>query len=477
MGIQDNTTHNTQTLKVSNGTQPRQKQTILIVDDTPTNLGVVNEHLRSVGYRTLVASSGEAALTRARRGQPDLILLDVLMPGLNGFETCQRLKSLPETSHIPVIFMTALTETEDKVRGFQSGAVDYITKPIQFEELLARVSTHLKITELTHRLEMTVEERTQDLQMSLDREQNLSGQLQSALDRSQALADQLRVALDRETELVRMKTRVLNVVSHEFRTPLCVISTSAHMLAKNGNKLPPDKKQSTQHRISEAVKYLTELLDASLQANEVYEPGLTANPIPVDFPKFCEMYITGIEGLSDSPINESYKGFDEDIQVDVPLIRRIISNLLNNAQKFTQDGSPIDFEASLVNNMLVIKVTDEGIGIPIHEQEEVFQPLSRANNTSNIPGLGLGLSIVANAVEVMGGNLSLRSEGEGKGCCFTVMIPMVGQEGESLLNPEPTAVDDEQNAADSQSDSDTPDDSDKLYSLPVSETTHHLINV
>lgn len=129
------------------------KPVILIVDDNPANLRVITEHLKTCGYKTPVASDGTIAIQRAKHIQPDLILLDVVMPGIDGFETCRRLKADDVTKDIPIIFMTALTSLEDKVRGFQEGAVDYITKPIQLEEVLARVSTHLRLRELTRHLQ------------------------------------------------------------------------------------------------------------------------------------------------------------------------------------------------------------------------------------------------------------------------------------------------------------------------------------
>ncbi|HZG39282.1 MAG TPA: ATP-binding protein [Nodosilinea sp.] len=155
--------------------------TILVVDDTPTNLEVLFDFLSNAGFKVLFAEDGESALKTAHYATPDLILLDILMPGLNGFETCQRLKENEATASIPVIFLTALTETNEKVKGFALGAVDFITKPLQYEEVLARVNTHLRLQSLAKqlqdqnaRLEQEVEERKQveaDLQRQNQRSQ------------------------------------------------------------------------------------------------------------------------------------------------------------------------------------------------------------------------------------------------------------------------------------------------------------------
>lgn len=119
--------------------------TILIVDDTPANLGVMVGHLEAQGYRVLIAQDGEEGLQRAELTHPDVILLDAMMPGPSGFEVCRRLKSRSSTREIPVIFMTSLTATPDKVSGFAAGAVDYVTKPLQVQEVIARIETHLKL--------------------------------------------------------------------------------------------------------------------------------------------------------------------------------------------------------------------------------------------------------------------------------------------------------------------------------------------
>ncbi len=139
-------------------------RTVLIVDDNPTNLGVLSNYLREYGFRILVARNGESALKRLQYARADIILLDVMMPGLNGFETCDLLKANEETKNIPVIFMTALSEAEDKIKGFKAGAVDYVTKPLQHEEVLLRITTHLRIQELTRSLQ----EQNVRLQGTLD---------------------------------------------------------------------------------------------------------------------------------------------------------------------------------------------------------------------------------------------------------------------------------------------------------------------
>lgn len=158
-----------------NPSQPQ--QTILVVDDTPTNIQVLFDLLDVSGYRVAIAKSGESALKRMQNSLPDLILLDVMMPGIDGFETCRQLKASAATRDIPVIFMTALSDTVDKVKGLKLGAVDYITKPIQHEEVLARIDVHLQLRHLQQNLEAQVAARTTELTDALETLQQAQLQL------------------------------------------------------------------------------------------------------------------------------------------------------------------------------------------------------------------------------------------------------------------------------------------------------------
>jgi PAS domain S-box-containing protein len=156
--------------------------TVLIIDDDAPTLKALISYLQGLGFKPLIARTGERGLDVARRSKPDIILLDVMMPGLDGFETCRRLKADPKLKDIPIIFLTALTNTTDKIKGFEAGAVDYITKPIQNQEVSARIHTHLRLHELTERLEQKVQEQTQELTIAIEEARQLNRQLQQAND-------------------------------------------------------------------------------------------------------------------------------------------------------------------------------------------------------------------------------------------------------------------------------------------------------
>ncbi len=179
---------------------------ILIVDDNPANLGVLSDYLKDFGFRILAARSGDSALKKLEHVQPDIILMDVMMPGIDGFETCRQVKANPKTKDIPVIFMTALAETGDKVRGFKAGGVDYITKPLQHEEVLARVTTHLRIRDLTQNLQtqnVQLQSLTKELQVTnsvlskralqLETSSQVGQRVTSILSLDELLADLARI--------------------------------------------------------------------------------------------------------------------------------------------------------------------------------------------------------------------------------------------------------------------------------------------
>ena len=186
------------------------KHTILIVDDNATNLKVISDYLKNFGFGIMVARSGEIALKRVQYALPDIILLDIMMPGINGFETCERLKANEHTKDIPVIFMTALSEAEDKVKGFEAGAVDYVTKPLQYSEVVARITTHLKIRELTRNLQ----DQNEQLQGLTTQLQNTNAELVKVSDElreANAALSQRAVQLEASNQVGQQVTSILDL--------------------------------------------------------------------------------------------------------------------------------------------------------------------------------------------------------------------------------------------------------------------------
>lgn len=229
--------------------QVSQSETILIVDDTPTNIQVLMETLGNRGYKFLVAVDGHSALEQIKHFKPSLILLDIMMPGLDGFETCDRLKKNPDTKHIPVIFMTSLTDTQDKVKGFQLGAVDFITKPFQAEEVLSRIATHLRLRQLQEHLEDLVQQRTQELSEALSKVEMLKNQLEAEnnylqeelyqtglfiLEEIETQSPAFRKVLEKVDKVARTDTTVL--ISGESGTGKELLARALHRRSKRAKK-------------------------------------------------------------------------------------------------------------------------------------------------------------------------------------------------------------------------------------------------
>jgi two-component system, sensor histidine kinase and response regulator len=391
--------------------------TILIVDDNPINLGVIDHALSNAGYNVRIEVEGLNVIKQVHLSIPDLILLDIMLPDINGFEVCQQLKADLLTQSIPVIFMTALADTIDKVKGLSLGAVDYITKPFQEEELLARVRTHLHLRQLSRTLEIQnqqLRELTEDLE-----------------NRVAERTAELRQALETEKELNQLKSRFITMASHEFRTPLAIISSSSGILQKFSDRLSPEKKQTHLQTIQKTIKHITQILDDVLMINRTEGDYIKLQIEPLDMISFCQHLKEEIE-LSNTPYKiEFFVDLEEEIsnnslvmQFDKKLVQQILTNLLINAIKYSPDHNLVKLSLTKANNQLLFKISDSGIGIPEIDQANLFAFFHRASNVGTISGTGLGLSIVKKCVDLHQGKITFNSQ-VGKGTIFTVSIPFL----------------------------------------------------
>lgn len=393
-------------------------KTVLLVDDNPTNLGLLFETLAQSELRLLVAEDGEAALEQIQYLKPDIILLDVMMPCMDGFETCRRLKSNPNTQDIPVIFMTALNETVSKVEGLSIGGVDYITKPIQPDEVLARVNVHLKL----HDLQTQLKEKNQVLQQEIQ---------------------------DRERAEHALKL-LIRTVSHDLKNPITGLSLvlknilqnqpndSVHALDEKGAIAVP---RDVLERMADSAEHQLNLIHSLLDTHTFDATSAPSSTSPLDqsvvlhykpvaFHPLVHRVIQEIESLAEknqSTIRNQVPSNLPLVYADPDQLRRVLDNLITNGIKHNPPGVVVSVAADAKGTQLHCTVGDNGRGISPEDQAQLFQPYRRAATQVNTPGLGLGLYLCRQIIQAHGGDIQLASQ-PGEGSTFQFTLPLVSSD-------------------------------------------------
>lgn len=360
---------------------------LLIVDDEPDNLRILSSLLREE-HQVLVAKSGKQALTLANDMQPDLILLDVVMPEMTGFEVITKLKSQAQTADIPVIFITGLQSSKDETLGFELGAVDYIHKPFNPAIVKARVASQLKI--IQQRQELT------------------------------ELSEQLKKASE-------AKGMFLANMSHEIRTPLTTIIGYTESLL--GNELPELEQPGALGIINNSSKHLLSLVNDILDFSKIEAGELAIELLTSDLNVVLEQVnIMCLELAKSKGLTIDWQStgpLPSHIETDPTRLKQILINLISNAIKFTEQGK-ISLAVKVEQQQLVIAVTDEGIGIAKDKLGKLFTSFNQVDNSTSrqYGGTGLGLSISQSLAQKLGGNIRVESE-LGQGSTFTLTIPAI----------------------------------------------------
>ena len=377
---------------------------VLIVDDQPENLGVLFDYFHQFGCTVLICESGEDALEISPKNRPDIILLDILMPGIGGFETCRRLKADKHTQEIPVLFISSLAETVDKVKAFELGGVDFITKPFQTEEVLARVSAHLGY----HKLKQELKQKNRLLEEKIRQHQVTEHALQKARDAANSAN--------------RTKSVFLTNMSHELRTPLNGILGYAQILL-NDDSLSHSQQEAL-NTILQSGEHLLGLIEEILEFSKIETQRIELVPQCFHLPELLHSVADTARMLA---FRKKLK-FTTHIASDLPLIayadrkriRQILLNILSNAVKFTERGS-IEFYATAKRwsdqaleqrqkFSLHLEIRDSGIGIPEHLLPAIFEPFKTSGaQYIQSEGAGLGLAVSRHLARMMGGEIFVES--------------------------------------------------------------------
>jgi len=420
--------------------EPGPAADILVVDDTPANLQLLTAMLKKRGHKVRPVPNGLLALQAARVSAPDLVLLDITMPEMNGYEVCAELKADPRLRDIPVIFISANSDVLDKVRAFSVGGVDYVTKPFEFDEVEARVETHLKISRL--RLENDA----------------LNSALQDTV-RAQAanitehvrMEKELKNARDTADAATKAKSEFLANMSHELRTPLTSILGFSELLQNHVLGELTERAMKSVGYIHSSGEHLLSLIDDILDLSKVEAGKLQLEPRAVGLKETVDGSLMMLmEKAMDSGIHlELHFEPEADITIaaDERKLKQILYNLLSNALKFTPKGGTVSVRARLISDsglrnadlpsgpspsqsaidgdFIEISVADTGIGIKPGDIAKLFQPFSQLGSasTKKYEGTGLGLALTKRLVELHGGRIWVESD-PGKGSRFTFILPV-----------------------------------------------------
>ncbi len=351
--------------------------TVLIVDDTPANISVLFDILTIKNYKVLVAEDGESAVEKAQHALPDIILLDIMMPGMDGFQTCYQLKQDERTRDIPVIFMTALSDTSSKVKGFSLGGVDYVTKPFQHEEVLARIRTHLIIRQLQKDLEHQNEE------------------------------------LDAFS----------HTVAHDLKNPLSSILAFSSLLTESSHDVLDEKASNYLNMLTQSAQNMQDIINALLLL-----AGLSKQMVEMEV-----LDMGGIVSNVQQRMAYMYKIYNAEIIIADswpecvgygPWVKEIWANYLSNGLKYGGRPPKLELGATQINKKEVcFWVKDNGEGISSEAKENLFTPFTQLQSSHRDQGHGLGLSIVQRIAEKLRGKVGVDSE-LGQGSSFYFTLPL-----------------------------------------------------
>jgi len=360
--------------------------TVLIVDDNPTNVKVIALTLRQLQFKLVIATNGNSAIEMVEKTRPDLVLLDVMMPGIDGYETCKIIKSKSENQDLPIIFLTALSDKENTVKGFQSGGVDYITKPFDKNELISRVKTHIQLKQTQDKLKET--------------SQHLS-------------------------ELNHLKDKMFSVIGHDLRSPLGSMKMTLEFLSATLNDAADDELKSSLSTLTNTTGEVFNLLENLLSWARSQSGNISLIAEDINLSDL----VTSIYLLNKGALEQKEIEFSAEIDsttevvADLTTLKTVFRNLLSNAIKFTPLHGKISILAQELDDQIKVDIKDTGVGIPEENLPKLFDETQHLTTfgTNRESGSGLGLILCKDFVERNGGSIQVESE-EGKGTTFSLFL-------------------------------------------------------
>jgi len=366
---------------------------ILVVDDTPANLQLLTAMLKKRGYRVRPVPGGKLAIQAIQKEKPDLILLDINMPEMNGYEVCEQLKADAALKEIPVLFISALDETIDKIKAFAAGGVDYITKPFRFEEVEARVRTHLKLRQL---------------QIELERQNR---QLQENYDQLRKLED--------------LQDNLTHMIIHDMRSPLLGITGNLELLEMDAGKKLSSNELAILEDARSSGLLLVGMVNSLLDVSRLEQGQMPLNVTKSDIDVLIQNALNSLGSLTKQiSLTHQKQSPPVTVNCDANLITRVIANLVGNAVKFTPKEGRVTVSVERNGDKAKLCVSDTGSGIPREYHKKIFEKFGQVETRQqrNMQSTGLGLTFCKLAIEAHCGKIGLESE-VGKGSTFWFTLP------------------------------------------------------
>ncbi len=396
---------------------------ILIVDDNENNLFTLRTLIKEyIDAHVLQALSGKAALNLLLKHPVDLVILDIQMPGMDGFETAKVIQMRPKTQHIPVVFLTAAYKAEEfQQKGFSLGAADYLTKPIDAPQLINRIKSYIRFIEQDRQhkqdLERRVQERTSEL---LDARNELERRVE---ERTAQLLD----AKNQAEEANMAKSKFLANMSHELRTPLNAIIGYSEMLQEESEELEDDNFTPDLKRISSAGKHLLGLINDVLDLSKIEAGRMELYLENFEIKTIVDDVTSTVQPLVEKNGNTFKVIYGDnlgEIYSDLTKLRQMLYNFISNSAKFTTNGV-ISLEIKREDEWVHFSISDNGIGMTEEQQEKLFRPFTQADSstTRKYGGTGLGLAITQQFTKMMGGTIEVKSKYE-EGSSFELSLPI-----------------------------------------------------